>query len=182
MKDNNSSDEVLDLVDKDGNVIGQATRGECHSNPNLIHQVAHCWFFNKKGQVLWQQRSLKKDSAGGFWDMSVGGHVPSGETPEQTLHRELKEEMGLENVEVVFVEKYLRGNDKQTELISLYYAVLDFPESEFKIDEEETQQVKWVNPWEAQFQYVNKELKSTDFIITQVSRILQKIFMETLIK
>jgi len=168
--------ETQYIVDKEGKVIGQATRGECHSNPKLIHQVAHCWIFNKKGQVLWQQRSLKKDGAAGWWDMSVGGHVPAGERPEETLQREMKEELDLEKVKASFVEKYIRGNNKQTELISLYYAVVDKPASEFKFDEEETQQLKWVSPWEAQFDLLNNKVESTDFIITQVSRIYQTVF------
>ncbi|MDP2860775.1 MAG: NUDIX domain-containing protein, partial [bacterium] len=121
--------EILDVVDEEGNIIGQAPRKECHRNPELIHRVAHCWLFNPRGQVLWQKRSLKKDNSPGYWDMSCGGHVPTGETPEETLKRELKEELGIRDVNFHFAERFLRKDraGKQTELIYLYYGIVDKP-------------------------------------------------------
>lgn len=32
----------------------------------------------------------------GMWDLSAGGHVDSGETSIQAIHRELLEELGLD--------------------------------------------------------------------------------------
>ena len=168
-----SPSEILDIVDEKGKVIGQASRAECHSNPKLIHQVSHCWIFNNKGQILWQLRSLKKLEGPGAWDMSCGGHVPTGEKPDITLQRELKEELGLENVDFNFVEKYVRGNEKQTELIYLYYAIVDKTETEFVIQKDEVEKVKWIDVHEAQTLYKEGKVESTEFVISQVSRILQ---------
>ncbi|HUW21929.1 MAG TPA: NUDIX domain-containing protein [Candidatus Bathyarchaeia archaeon] len=170
--------EILDSVDRQGNVIGQATRKEFHHNPKLIHQVAHCWIFNKKGQILWQQRSLKKDLSPGYWDMSCGDHVPTGETPERTLKRELEEELGLTDVNFKLVDKYIQGNEQQTELIYLYYAIVDKPAEEFSLQEEEVEKVIWIDVQEAQMKYVKNELESTEWVVSQVSRILQKVFSE----
>jgi len=174
--------ELFDVIDKNGDVIGQATREECHRNPGLIHRVVHCWLFNEKGQVLWQQRSMKKDAAPGEWDMSCGGHVAAGEEPEETLKRELKEELGLENIDTKLVEKYLKTDDAntQTELIFLYYAVVDRKESEFTINKEETQSLMWIDVDEAQMKYAKGKVKSTEFIISQVSKILQSLFKRNL--
>ena len=58
-------DEMLDVVDEKGKVVGQQKRAVCHANPNFIHPVVHCWIFNNKGQVLWQQRSYNVDGAPG---------------------------------------------------------------------------------------------------------------------
>ena len=173
-----SLSEILDLVNEEGKIIGQAPRSECHGNPTLIHQVVHCWLFNNKRQVLWQQRSLSKDSSPGHWDMSCGGHVPAGEKPEDTLKRELYEELGLESVNTNLIDKYIRGNDEQTEYIYLYYAVIDRSENEFKLQKSEVEQVKWIDVAEAQMQYATGKVKSTEFIISQVSLILQKVFGE----
>lgn len=171
-----SKDEILDVVDKNGKVIGSAPRGECHNNPKLIHQVVHCWLFNKRGQVLWQQRSLIKDSSPGAWDMSCGGHVPSGEKPKDTLKRELAEELGIEKVDFHLVDKYVQGNDKQTELIYLYYAVVNRSANSFKLQKEEVEKVQWVDINEAQKKHVEGEVESTGWIISQVSKILQHVF------
>lgn len=94
--------EILDSVDKSGRILGQATGDEFHRNPKLIHRVVHCWIFNKKGQLLWQQRSLTKKLSPGKWDMSCGGHIPHNEQPKDTLKQELHEELGIENTKNAF--------------------------------------------------------------------------------
>ncbi len=76
-----SESEILDIVDKNGKILGQAPRSKFHNDNSLIHSVIHCWVFNSKGQILWQQRSKKKKMAPGKWDVSCGGHILSGDTP-----------------------------------------------------------------------------------------------------
>ena len=47
MKDN--SLEKFPIVDEEGRVIGEATRGECHSGSKLLHPVVHLHVFNSRG-------------------------------------------------------------------------------------------------------------------------------------
>ena len=47
MQDNNQ--ELLPLVDEEGNVIGSATRGQCHDGSKLLHPVVHLHVFDSKG-------------------------------------------------------------------------------------------------------------------------------------
>jgi isopentenyl-diphosphate delta-isomerase type 1 len=173
-----SETEILDIVDVDGNVIGQAPRSEFHKNPNIIHSVVQCWIFNSKGQILWQQRSMKKAQAPGKWDMSCGGHVLSGQTPEDTLIKEFEEELNIKDAKTFFVEKYIRTHQTQTELIYLYYATTDAKESDFKLQEDEVEKVEWIDIDKAINMVVNKERDATDWIFTQVPKILQKVFSE----
>ena len=93
MKDN--SEERFPLVDEAGQVIGSATRGECHNGSKLLHPVVHLHVFNSKGEVYLQKRPEWKDIQPGKWDTSVGGHLDYGETPEQALVREVREELGI---------------------------------------------------------------------------------------
>jgi 8-oxo-dGTP diphosphatase len=55
--------------------------------------VAACAFVDADGRVLIAQRPEDKPMAG-LWEFP-GGKVESGERPEQTLIRELKEELGV---------------------------------------------------------------------------------------
>jgi 8-oxo-dGTP diphosphatase len=59
---------------------------------NLV-LVAACALHDPDGRVLIAQRPLGKPMAG-LWEFP-GGKVEQGEAPEQTLIRELKEELGI---------------------------------------------------------------------------------------
>jgi len=88
------SGEIFDVVDEQDNVIGQKTRGEVHAN-KLLHRAVHVFVFNKRGDLLLQQRSMFKDAHPGVWDSSVSGHLDAGEDYLPAAVRELDEEMGI---------------------------------------------------------------------------------------
>lgn len=91
-----SSDELFDIVDEAGNVIGTAARSECHGNPSLIHRTAHVVVIHPDGKrILLQKRRMDKDIQPGKWDTAVGGHLDHGEDFETAARREMREELGL---------------------------------------------------------------------------------------
>jgi 16S rRNA (adenine1518-N6/adenine1519-N6)-dimethyltransferase len=87
--------EIFDVVDERDQVIGQKTRGEVHAG-KLLHRAVHVFVFNKRGDLLLQQRSLFKDAHPGVWDSSVSGHLDTGEDYAAAAVRELDEEMGIQ--------------------------------------------------------------------------------------
>jgi 8-oxo-dGTP pyrophosphatase MutT (NUDIX family) len=115
----------------------------------------------------------------GKWDISCGGHILSGDEPELSLKRELEEELGIKNATLKFVEKYIDGDDNQTELIYLYYVIVDKKESEFVLQEEEVEKVEWIDVSKAMMSVIDGSRKSTHWIFDQVPRIFQKIFRES---
>lgn len=88
------SHELLDVVDADDRVVGTATRGEIHRR-DLLHRSVHLLVFNGAGEVYLQKRSLAKDNNPGLWDSSVSGHVDAGESYDECVVREAREEIGL---------------------------------------------------------------------------------------
>jgi 16S rRNA (adenine1518-N6/adenine1519-N6)-dimethyltransferase len=89
-----SAEEWFDVVDDADQVTGRAMRGEVHAR-GLLHRAVHIFVFNKRGEILLQQRSLLKDAHPGVWGSSVSGHVDSGEDYDEAAVRELEEEMGI---------------------------------------------------------------------------------------
>ena len=87
--------ELFPVVDETGRVVGCATRGECHDGRRLLHPVVHLHLFNSRGELYLQKRPLWKDIQPGRWDTAVGGHVDYGETPDEALRREVREELGV---------------------------------------------------------------------------------------
>ncbi len=117
--------EIFPLVDPDGNVIGKATRAECHSGSKLLHPVVHLHYFNTQGQLYLQKRAAHKDIQPNKWDTSVGGHVDFGEEVEKALYREAREELGLQNIEPVFLFQYVYESAIERELVHVYCAFSD---------------------------------------------------------
>ena len=125
MKDNNQ--EIFPLVDEDGNVVGSATRGECHSGSHLLHPVVHLHVFNSKGEVYLQKRPEWKDIQPGKWDTSVGGHIDYGETPETALQREVREELGITDFVPERIGKYVFDSRRESELVYVHKTIYDGP-------------------------------------------------------
>lgn len=87
--------EIFDVVDKDDQVTGTASRHDVHTQ-KLLHRAVHIFVFNRRGELFLQRRSRWKDVHPRRWDSSAAGHVNSGQTYEGTAQRELIEELGVE--------------------------------------------------------------------------------------
>lgn len=122
MKKDNSN-EILPIVDEEGNIIGKATRGECHNGGKLLHPVVHLHLLDSAGRLYLQQRPLWKDIQPGKWDTAVGGHVDYGEAIENALLREAREEVGIEEFTPLFLMKYLFESERERELVHVYCTV-----------------------------------------------------------
>jgi isopentenyldiphosphate isomerase len=131
-------DEVFELVNENGEVIGTALRSECHGNPALLHRVAHVLVFRSSGALVLQKRSMHKDIQPGKWDTSVGGHLSPGESPEAAAHREMKEELGIE-ADLQFCHRYIWRTEVESELVYTYRTTYD---GELSPDPEEIDELR----------------------------------------
>ena len=122
-KDNN--EEIFPVVDENGTTVGKATRGECHSGSKLLHPVVHLHLFDSSGRIYLQQRPLWKDIQPGKWDTAVGGHIDYGETVDTALCRETQEELGLTDLSVEFLLKYVFESERERELVHVFRATYD---------------------------------------------------------
>lgn len=118
--------EIFDLVDQDDQVIGQATRGECHRDKSLIHRCIGVLVFNDQGKLFLQKRSLTKDLNPGLWAISVGGHLKSGQTYEEGAKEEMREELGIE-APIEKITKYCYQGKRETEMFVIYKTVHNGP-------------------------------------------------------
>ena len=109
-------DELLQLVDLEGNPAGTALRSVCHSDKSLIQMVVHIEIFNNDGEIYLQKRSMTKDLYPGLWDTAVGGHVGAGENPEEAVRREAKEELGIDPGKLDYLFKYIHENETEKEV------------------------------------------------------------------
>lgn len=91
-------DEWIDVLDENGRKTGEAAlKSEAH-RLGLWHRCFHCWVVweddSGAAHLLAQRRAFGKDTWPGWLDVSVAGHLESGEAPLDG-RREIEEEIGL---------------------------------------------------------------------------------------
>ena len=64
-------------------------------NPKEICRVSAIWLVDSDGNILLAQRAFSKKVDPGKWGPSVAGTVEKGETYEENIIKESKEEIGL---------------------------------------------------------------------------------------
>jgi len=106
-----------------------------------MKEIAAIILENNKGEFLLALRDNKSwIPFPNHWDL-IGGHVEEGETPEEALVREYKEELDLDLKEYSFFRKYecLTG-DAYENIKYIYYGKLNIPIEEVTLLEGERPQ------------------------------------------
>jgi isopentenyldiphosphate isomerase len=88
--------ELLDIWDESGKATGQIFEKSIAHQKGLFHPTVHVWFYTTTPSLLLQKRGSNKETFPNLWDVSVAGHVSSGESIIDGALREIKEEIGLQ--------------------------------------------------------------------------------------
>jgi len=99
-----SMDELLDLVDQSDNVIGSSLRSIVYEKGLSNFRVINCFLKNSNGELWIPRRTAQKRVFPLCLDVSMGGHVSSGESYEEAFMRELDEELNIKAHEISFNE------------------------------------------------------------------------------
>ncbi|MBQ8722085.1 MAG: NUDIX domain-containing protein [Paludibacteraceae bacterium] len=128
------TEEIFPIVNTEGEVVGSATREECHAGTFFLHPVVHLHIFNSAGELYLQKRVMTKKIQPGKWDTAVGGHVDYGERIEDALLRETHEELGVRDFTPDFLMRYEFRSQVEAELVYIYKCVYD---GDFNLDPSE---------------------------------------------
>ena len=106
-------EEILDIFNDKLEIIGQDTRKNVHRK-GVLHQVVHCWAIEdaKDGRFVYMQQRAEFKDFPLLFDITVGGHIDSGENIENAMIREIKEEIGLD-LKIEEHASNLSGGQKQ---------------------------------------------------------------------
>jgi isopentenyl-diphosphate delta-isomerase len=143
-------DELVDILDEQGNLINQTMmKSEAHAK-SLWHPVVHLWIYNDEGKVLMQKRSHHKLVWPNVWDVAVAGHVAAGQTQKAAVIQEAGEELGLKVTadELNFIDlvKFEGQMDGWINRVFIWVYILqrDVDISQLTLEEEEVAEVKWM--------------------------------------
>ncbi len=87
--------ELLDVLDENGNVTGKKEEKDTIHQKGLWHREVCVLIQNEKGEFLIQKRAATKKQAPNKWGMTAG-HVDAGESFDDAMVREIKEELGID--------------------------------------------------------------------------------------
>ena len=167
------SEEFFDLIDDEtGRIIGRATRRECHGNPRLLHRSVRIAVCHPDGHsMLLQKRSMGKDIFPGRWDMAVGGHVDSGETPDLAAVREMREELGMPpDLPLKKLFQLKVRNEIESENVQLYSTVFAGP---FRIQPEELDEARFFTFDELRDRLKNAPERFTPLLVRELNILLK---------
>jgi isopentenyl-diphosphate delta-isomerase len=90
------TDEYLDIVDDNDNVIGRDLRNKIYADGrNHNVRAVNVFIFNAEGKLLLPKRTMNRRIFPGCFDFSCGEHVMSGEDYYQAAERGIKEELDI---------------------------------------------------------------------------------------
>lgn len=127
-------------------------------HPN-IHLVSYCIFIDPHtNEIL-----LVDHKTAGLW-LPPGGHVELNEHPQETVKREIREELGieadflLENPLFLTVTKTV-GNVKQHTDVSLWYLLKGNRNQPLRFDADEFHQIQWFHPDEVPYERTDPHMR-----------------------
>lgn len=88
-------------------------------NPNKMDKTVLCYLFKEEEVLLLFRNKKKNDINEGKW-IGIGGHIEKGESPDETLIREVKEETNLNILSYEYRGKLYFINGEYKEVIYLY--------------------------------------------------------------
>ena len=135
--------ELVDIVDENNNLTGQVEERWVAYEKGLWRRTVSCWIMNKKGEILLQKRTPNKRRNPDKW-AKTGGQVDSGETVEQAIYREVKEEIGVEiPKEQIKVFDIYKSDDKNRRFAYNFIFIVDYKIEDYILQKEEVAEVKY---------------------------------------
>lgn len=133
--------ELWDIYDLHRAKTGRTVvRGEAMGCDEYHMVVAAC-IFDSRGRLLIQQRQSFKEGFPNLWDVTAAGSALQGETSQQAMERELREELGLtldlEGIRPNLTMNFDRGFE------DYYLLERDVDLTTLRLQPEEVQSVKW---------------------------------------
>ena len=139
-------EEQVVIVNKNDEEIGLMGKMEAHEK-GILHQAISIILFNKKGEMLLQQRADKKYHWANIWSNSVCTHPRKNESHQKAAERRLVEELGIStDLKEIFSFIY-KAFDEESGLTEHEYdhVFVGNYEGEIPFNIDEVKAVNWIS-------------------------------------
>ena len=147
--------EYLDVIDEDNQVIDKKPRKLVHDK-RLRHRTVMFFVFSPDDKILVTKRSDDKVFFPGYWSIVLGGHVKSGETYDEALISEMKEEINTVG-EYEKLGDFIKDIEEEIEHVYLYKVKVE-PDKIDLLDKEFQRGEFW------NIEKIKRKVKELDFL------------------
>jgi len=146
MKKEKEKEEYVVLVDEKNDVLGTMPKKSAHDKNTPLHRGFSVFLFNSEGELLLQQRSIKKKTWPLVWSNSCCGHPMLDETPEDAAKRRLRHEIGIRKAKIfMIIPDYRYKTEKdgimENEICPIMVA---FSDEKINANTDEVESVRWI--------------------------------------
>ena len=181
---NNSqrSGELLVVVDDQDREIGSLEKRQCHAGDGTLHRAFSVFIFNKKGELLIQQRSDQKPLWPLYWSNSCCSHPRLLESITNASQRRTQDELGL-NCELEYLYKFkyhaqFEDVGSEREICSVFYGYYD---GEINPDRNEVFAWRYISPKELSLNMLENPNMFTPWFLMEWKTI-EKLHLEKLLQ
>ena len=135
--------EEFDVVNHEDEIIGKATRDECHANPSIIHRALHFTLINPETKEILLTRRARNLKYDGGKLCFLGEHVKAGESWEDALRRGVKEELGFDPTTWKEIDHYIFSYATQTEFVRFF--LVDWNYEKIELEKDEIEESMWLS-------------------------------------
>ena len=139
------TDEILDLVNDNDEIIGSMERGEVYKNNLNNFRVINCFIKSSEGKLWIPLRQHNKRMFPNSLDVSCGGHVSSGESYLDAFKKEMREELNIDTDTIQY--KVLGKCNPEVDNVSAFMTVYEIVQDvapEYNPDD--FQSYEWIAP------------------------------------
>ena len=139
-------EEQVVIVNKNDEKIGLMGKMEAHEK-GMLHQAISIILFNKKGEMLLQQRADKKYHWANIWSNSVCTHPRKDESHQKAAERRLVEELGISTDLKEFFSFIYKAFDEESGLTEHEYdhVFVGNYEGDIPFNTDEVKAVNWIS-------------------------------------
>lgn len=160
-------EELVVLVNKKDEQLGLMPKMEAHEKA-LLHRAFSVFIFNKKGELMLQQRAAHKYHSPLLWTNTCCSHQRDGESNLDAGVRRLQEEMGFTtDLKEVFSFVYKAPFDNGLTEHELDHVMVGYFNDKPKINKEEVEAYKWMS-----LEDVKKDIDEHPSIYTEWFKII----------
>lgn len=159
--------ELWDAYDTNLNKIKDKTlvRGEAIPD-GMYHLVCEVIVKHTDGTYLLMQREKNKHY-GEYWEATAGGSALQGEFPIDCAIRELREETGINETNLVEIGRVVQHGNHS--IYVDYIVITDWDKSNITLQQGETQDYKWVD------KYTLKNMKSIELVTRRMQLFIEEL-------